>query len=496
MSQSPSTAVSDGLPDGLPDRLPDGLLLAFYGDDFTGSTDAMEVMAFAGLPTVLFVKPPTPAMLQRFANHRGIGIAGTARSRSPEWMDEHLPPVLQTLFSLHAPLTQYKVCSTFDSSAAMGSIGRAIDLALPLAAEAWSPLVVGAPQLRRWQSFGNLFAGVGAVRYRLDRHPTMSRHPMTPMLESDLARHLGTQTRRSVALVDVIDLMAGDSDTVLRSAVAAGQIVSFDVIDDATQIEVGRLVWQNRGKGLFSASSSGLQYALVAYWRSLGLLAPASVAVAQAAATVAAPVDCLLVVSGSCSPATAEQIACAIDAGFEPCRVDVLRIADAATRAAEIARVIAHADRALRQRRDVIIFTAQSPDDPAIHRLAQHCEASAASMADAQQALGDALGEIVLALTQRHTLPRLVLAGGDTSGRIVDHLPIVALEATSPLARGSPICRAYSADARFDTMELVLKGGQIGERDFFVSAKAGTAASAGPPAPTVGAARADFQDPR
>ena len=138
--------------------LPDGLLLAFYGDDFTGSTDAMEVMAFAGLPTVLFVKPPTAAALERFVNHRGIGIAGTARSRSPEWMDEHLPPVFRTLFSLNAPLTQYKVCSTFDSSATIGSIGRAIDLALPLAREAWSPLVVGAPQLRRWQSFGNLFA--------------------------------------------------------------------------------------------------------------------------------------------------------------------------------------------------------------------------------------------------------------------------------------------------------------------------------------------------
>ena len=154
--------------------------------------------------------------------------------------------------------------------------------------------------------------------------------------------------------------------------------------------------------------------------------------------------------------------------------MDALLIADAATRAAEIARVIAHADRALRERRDVITFTAQSPDDPAIHRLARHCEATGSSMADAQQALGGALGEIVLALTQRHALPRLVLAGGDTSGRIVDHLPIVALEATSPLARGSPICRTYSADARFDTMELVLKGGQIGERDFFVSAKAGT----------------------
>lgn len=458
--------------------LPAGLLLAFYGDDFTGSTDAMEVMAFAGLPTVLFVKPPTAAALERFVNHRGIGIAGTARSRSPEWMDEHLPAVFQTLFSLNAPVTQYKVCSTFDSSATIGSIGRAIDLALPLAPEDWSPLVVGAPQLRRWQSFGNLFAGVGPVRYRLDRHPTMARHPMTPMAEADLARHLGAQTRRPVALIDVVDLMSGDSDAVLWSAVAVakGQIVSFDVIDDATQAEVGRLVWENRGKGLFTASSSGLQYALVAYWRSAGMLPQAS----AVTASVAAPVDRLLVVSGSCSPTTAEQIARAIDAGFEPCRVDALRIADPGTRASAIAQAIEAAGRALHEGRDALVFTAQSPDDPAIHRLRRHCEATGASMAEAQQALGDALGEIALSLTQRHALRRLVLVGGDTSGRIVGHLPIDALEAVSPLARGSPICRAYSADARFDGMELVLKGGQVGDSDFFVSAKAGTTGSAWP----------------
>ena len=31
--------------------LPEGLLLAYYGDDFTGSTDAMEAMTAAGVPT-------------------------------------------------------------------------------------------------------------------------------------------------------------------------------------------------------------------------------------------------------------------------------------------------------------------------------------------------------------------------------------------------------------------------------------------------------------
>jgi 3-oxoisoapionate kinase len=449
--------------------LPPGVLLAFYGDDFTGSTDAMEVMSFAGLPTVLFLGTPTAQALRRFAGHRAIGIAGTARSRSPDWMDEHLPPVFEALFGLGAPVTQYKVCSTFDSSESVGSIGRAIDLAMPMAGEPWSPMVVGAPQLQRWQAFGQLFAGVGAIRYRLDRHPTMSRHPMTPMSEADLGLHLARQTRRPVARVDLIDMARGQADTVLAEAIAAQHIVSFDVIDDATQAEVGRLIWENRGRGVFSASSSGLQYALVAWWRACELLPPAD----RVGLASAKPVDRLLVLSGSCSPATGEQLGRAIDAGFEPCRVDTLALVDPARRHAEIERSTAIALRALQQGRDAIVFTARSPDDPAIGALRERCLQAGTPIADAQQSLGDALGEIAARITREQALPRLVFAGGDTSGRILGSLSVEALEAFAPLAKGSPICRTHSPDPRFDGIEMVLKGGQVGGPDFFLAARRG-----------------------
>ena len=84
--------------------LPDGPLLTFYGDDFTGSSAVMEVTAFAGLPTVLFLNPPTPEQLAQFADRRIIGIAGIARSQSPAWMDRNLPPVFDLLRSLGAPI--------------------------------------------------------------------------------------------------------------------------------------------------------------------------------------------------------------------------------------------------------------------------------------------------------------------------------------------------------------------------------------------------------
>ena len=72
------------------------LLLAFYGDDFTGSTDAMEALAVSGLRTVLFLAPPEPAFVrQKFPDLRCIGVAGTSRAMSPAEMDRQLEPVLR-----------------------------------------------------------------------------------------------------------------------------------------------------------------------------------------------------------------------------------------------------------------------------------------------------------------------------------------------------------------------------------------------------------------
>ena len=177
-----------------PSAWPSGLLLAYYGDDFTGSTDAMEAMTAAGVPTVLFLEPPARALLERFPGVRCVGLAGSSRGRSPEWMRAHLPAAFASLAALGAPILQYKVCSTFGSSPAVGSIGCAIDLGVPHRHGRWSPMVVGVPRLRRYQAFGNLFASVDGACYRLDRHPTMSRHPVTPMRESDLRIHLRAQT--------------------------------------------------------------------------------------------------------------------------------------------------------------------------------------------------------------------------------------------------------------------------------------------------------------
>ena len=143
--------------------LQSSLLLAFYGDDFSGSTDAMEALALAGVPTALFLQPPSAEQLARLPDLRAVGLAGVSRSLPAGEMERELLPAFTALRKLGAPLVHYKVCSTFDSSPETGSIGRAIDLGRQIFAASFVPLVVGAPVLGRYCAFGNLFArsGVG-----------------------------------------------------------------------------------------------------------------------------------------------------------------------------------------------------------------------------------------------------------------------------------------------------------------------------------------------
>jgi len=133
-------------------------LLTFYGDDFTGSSAVMEVLSFAGIPTMLFLDAPSAKVLKRFPDLQAIGVAGVARSKNPDWMRAHLPPVFEGLKKLGAPLMHYKVCSTFDSSPDTGSIGVAAELGKQIFNPQWIPLVVGAPAIGRYQIFGTLFA--------------------------------------------------------------------------------------------------------------------------------------------------------------------------------------------------------------------------------------------------------------------------------------------------------------------------------------------------
>lgn len=442
--------------------MPAGRLLAYYGDDFTGSTDVMEAFTAAGVPTVLFLQPPQAQDLARFADMRCVGLAGQSRGQSPAWMREQLPQAYAALSQLGAPILQYKVCSTFDSAPTVGSIGQAIDLGMQHALAPWSPMVVGAPRLQRYQAFGNLFAAAQGEVYRIDRHPTMSRHPVTPMNEGDLRRHLAAQTQRRIELIDLAQIAQGQGSRRLAEVQGADQpVVMIDVVDLSSQIEAGRLVWENRGQGVFSASSSGLQYALVAYWRQLGWLP------AEPSLPVAAQADVIAVVSGSCSPMSGAQIEWAQAHGFHVDRLDIAQCLDASTQAAELARLVRAALAALVRGVSPVIYSAQGPDDPAVKNFDASARAAGLSKSQAAQRIGDCLAEVMRRLLEDSSLRRVVVAGGDSSGAVASHLGIHALTVAAGLAPGAPLCRAWSDQPARDGLEIVLKGGQMGTASFY-----------------------------
>jgi 3-oxoisoapionate kinase len=449
--------------------LPDGPLLTFYGDDFTGSSAAMEVTAFAGLPTVLFLQAPTPEQLAQFTDYRVIGIAGIARSQGPDWMERHLPPIFHLLRSLRAPITHYKVCSTFDSAPHVGSIGRAIDIGSRILAGMWHPLVVGDSAMGRYQVFGNLFAVANGVGYPVNEHPTMARHPVTPMHDANLGRHLGKQTAKKIGLIDFVVMKDGQAHIRLAEQLTAGtEIILLDVLDRETLVEAGRLVWENRGERLFGVGSQGFEAALVAYWQSAGLI---PVEPKRLRASAASRMAC---VSGSVSPVTSAQIAFAVDHGFAPIPLDATLAVDACAWDSELAHATERALAALGEGRDPLVYTALGPDDTAVRALRNAIATAGASASMVNDRIGAGLGLILNRVVREGRLRRAVIAGGDTSGHAASVLGIYALTALAPIAAGSPLCRAHTSDAAFVGLELALKGGQVGAPDFFCAVRRGS----------------------
>jgi uncharacterized protein YgbK (DUF1537 family) len=430
------------------------MLLSFYGDDFTGSTDVMESMALHGLRTVLFTRIPSEAEQARFEGFDAVGIAGTSRSETPQWMDAHLPQVFSWLKQLGARFCHYKVCSTFDSAPHVGSIGRAIEIGRSVFGQQVTPLVVGAPQLRRYTAFGHLFAGYQGETYRIDRHPVMSRHPVTPMDEADLRIHLSRQTALPVGLVPA---HAQDDASVDRVIGEAEGIVLFDVMDRVTQLAAGHQLLRLSGRlGPFVAGSSGVEYALVA---ALGQ--------ERAAFPALEAVDRIIAVSGSCSPTTARQIRHALAHGFTGLHADPLELAtdDSAT-----PRIAVEAMRLMGEGRSVLVYTALDPDTEKA--------APFDAIPGGRHRVGRGLGQIARAVIGKAGLRRAILAGGDTSSHALGELDVFALTTRFPLPAtpGSPLCTAASADPALDGLEIAMKGGQVGGDDYFVALRDGAAA--------------------
>jgi uncharacterized protein YgbK (DUF1537 family) len=360
-------------------------------------------------------------------------------------MTANLPTIFQTLKSFNAPIVHYKTCSTFDSAPHIGSIGRAMEIGIDIFHPRFAPIVVAAPHLGRQVLFGKLFATASGEVYRIDQHPTMSCHPVTPMLEPDLRKHLAQQTTLPIALLDIRNLTVSALDEVLSTNPAA---ILFDGLDDASLEATGKLLWQQAQKQpLFAVGSSGLTQSLMAAWPEPkpSTPTPSNLTSQQILS------DQLLILSGSCSPITQTQIEWALANGFHGIPIDPIDLIN------DSASALDQTLEALAAGRNPILYTSLGPLE--------------STTQPHNKDLGEALGKLLQQIITRSTIRRTMICGGDTSSHAIQQLPVTALTWLAPVAPGAPLCRAHSPDPMFQDAEFILKGGQVGPPNFFEMAR-------------------------
>lgn len=434
-------------------------MFGWYGDDFTGATDTLAVLAQAGLRAMLFMGVPSSEALAAAGPLDAVGIAGAARAMPPDAMRTEMSTVGRFFQQLAPPVLHYKVCSTFDSAPHVGNIACGIQSLRPFVDNRWVPIVGGQPSLGRYCAFSNLFAaaGTGGLVHRIDRHPTMRQHPVTPMGEADLRLHLALQGLEDITALHYpqYDSSADTLDATVHAWLDHGDPANpmlptlLDLTTPAQLVTVGRLLWQQAQQArLLAVGSSAVAQALVAHW------ARPVPAVHATLAPVNGPVFAW---AGSLSPLTNAQVQAATD--YQRIPVDAQRLASSPTYSDTLLDAICAG---LQSGHHVLAYTRPTggPTDGKVALIT-----SAANVALASATL---VARVVQAQTDHGTpLRRIGIAGGDTSSHAVQALQLWGLSYQATLCPGVTLSRAHSPHPARHGLELMLKGGQMGGTDLF-----------------------------
>ncbi|KFC63607.1 Hrp-dependent type III effector protein [Bosea sp. LC85] len=415
----------------------------WYGDDFTGATDTLATLAEQGLRALLFLRRPSAARLEAAGPLDAIGIAGATRTMAPDVIAAELAEVGPFFAAQGVAILHYKCCSTFDSAPHVGSIGAALRVLRPAFANPFLPIIGGQPNLGRYCVFGTLFAASGSNGgiHRIDRHPTMSRHPVTPMMEADLRRHLAAQGLKQIALIDYRSYGGDMEETVGKALAERPDALLFDVTCPADLEILGRLLLsQARVAPLLAVGPSSVAQAFAGAWSETRCDSVPGAAMTRRAGPALALV-------GSLSPVTRAQVEAA--SGFARLMIETGRLL------ADASYFVALREQALSAlgNGDVMLVTEPPRGAPV--------QAGDVAMAT---------GRLLRAVMTEARIARLIVAGGDTSTLAIQSLDIWGLSYLAPCVPGAPLCRAHSDDPRLAGHEIILKGGQMGPQDFFARA--------------------------
>jgi uncharacterized protein YgbK (DUF1537 family) len=416
--------------------------LGCIADDYTGASDLANTLTRCGLRTVQTIGVPAGELklpevdavvvsLKSRSIEAGIAVS---RSRAADnW-----------LRGRGAGHVLFKICSTFDSTDA-GNIGPVMDALRHDSGDKIVLVTPAFPETGRTVYQGNLF--VGPVP--LNESP-LKDHPLNPMHDSNLVRVLARQSKTKVGLVDLATVARGAEAARARLSDLASQGFGAAIIDavfDRDLETIGKVALDHRLSVGASGFGLGLARALVASGK---VKAGASSTVSDA--PVGGPAACL---AGSCSQATLQQIAQA-EAVMPVLHLDPER---AVAGRDEASRALAWAKARLSEG-PVLIASSSAPDQVAALQARHGRDAAGHAIEQAMAYLAEGL--------VRSGVRRLVVAGGETSGAVVDRLGIPGFLVGAEIAAGVPVLRAVGA--KDGEMLLALKSGNFGGPEFFSDA--------------------------
>jgi len=418
------------------------LKLGCIADDYTGASDLANTLTRSGLRTVQtigvplgdFAMPEVDAVVVSLKSRSIAAGQAVGKSRAAE----------KWLRGRGASHILFKICSTFDSTDA-GNIGPVMDALREDCGERIVLVTPAFPGTGRTVYQGHLFVG----QVPLNESP-LKDHPLNPMHDSNLVRVLARQSRSKVGLAALASVARGPDGLRARLTELAGQGVEAAIVDavfDADLEIIGRVALDHRLSVGASGIGLGLARALVASGR-----VNSGAAVSGADALVGGPAACL---AGSCSQATLQQIANA-EAIIPVLHLDPERVVAGSD---EARRALAWGIERLANG-PVLIASSSTPDQVAALQARHGRDAAGHAI---EQAMADIADGLVQAGVRR-----LVVAGGETSGAVVDRLGIPGFLVSAEIAAGVPVLRAVGAHT--GDMLLALKSGNFGGPQFFADA--------------------------
>ena len=421
---------------------PSAPALAIIADDLTGAADVAGILRRAGVRVSLVAGDPASGSPVPASDAVVIGLR--IRTSPVAEAVERAGAAADWLLAARPAVLAWKICSTFDSTPA-GNIGPVTDALLGRTGLPAALVCPAFPENGRVVRDGRLFVhGVA-----LDESP-MRDHPLTPMRDADLARLLAPQVAEPGRVVRID--ASRDAAGAIDAAIGAGaRYLIPDAPDDAAAAALGEAVV---GRAL-PVVASGLVPGVVAGLRRAGGL-PASTeppAVPRAAGPA-------LVVAGSCSAATRGQVE-RFAASYPVVRLQPW-LADPATAAIGAARAALFGGAPA-------VLVASSADPSGVAAVQRQLGPGAGTLIEHW------LGQVAAALVE-DGVRRLMVAGGETTGAVIDALGVRTFDVGGELAPGVPV---LSADRAGRPLLLVAKSGNFGGPDLFAEALDATSADAG-----------------